>query len=604
VVYMGNTGFGLGDTAAVLYSEKLNLLFAERLDGSMTVGQALSFAKQEYAATPTLSGYHLKVIDQASMMGLPMYRVGNAGTSTQGVPAITSTDSATGLPTAPFSLSPTFNLVSTAVGDYYTSDDAFAENRRPIQPTARLDVTQPGLVAHGALLTGLVSTDQQNFDAAFSRVVEDLSAFSPELVGDVTYPTKLQSIATLATPTGTRQRLGLFTGQFRSDDVADALGIGTQRRFTSIAGTVFYTPPSVTDFTPPSFGPVEVTQAGTTVGFAVDIDDNVGGGAGVKRVLALYRDESGVWRSIELAQGSRWSGAGPLVGDELEWAIQAVDASGNVGVTANKSRGKTITPDEPTGDIQAVAEGQQVNGWYVEDVDVTISGAPGIRYSLDGAPFTLGTSLTITGTGVHSLDFQGTDGSQGSLAVPIDVSPPTVHVNSSYGFGQVAHAICADSGSGIASCVVPSPLDTSSTGEKMISVRAVDRAGHVYEDTLRYLVTAYPFQGFFAPIDNLPTFNAVNAGNAVPIKFSLGGFRGLNLFAQGYPASVPIACTGGEVDDVEEIVPPGGSSFTYDVPTNQYRYVWQTQRSWRGTCRQLVVRLRDGTEKRANFRFR
>ena len=76
IVYMGNTGYGLGDTAAVLYSEKLNLLFADRLDGSMTVGQALAFAKQEYAATPTQSGYHLKVVDQATLMGLPMYRVG------------------------------------------------------------------------------------------------------------------------------------------------------------------------------------------------------------------------------------------------------------------------------------------------------------------------------------------------------------------------------------------------------------------------------------------------------------------------------------------------------------------------------------------------
>ncbi len=66
VVYMGNTGYGLGDTAAVLYSEKLNVLFADRLDGSMTVGQALAFAKQEYAATPTQSGYHLKVIDEAT----------------------------------------------------------------------------------------------------------------------------------------------------------------------------------------------------------------------------------------------------------------------------------------------------------------------------------------------------------------------------------------------------------------------------------------------------------------------------------------------------------------------------------------------------------
>ena len=86
---------------------------------------------------------------------------------------------------------------TTAIGDYYRSDDSFAENRRPIEPTAKLDVTQPGLVAHGALLTGLTSTDESDFDAAFSRVVDDLSGFTPELVGDVSYPTKLQSIATI-----------------------------------------------------------------------------------------------------------------------------------------------------------------------------------------------------------------------------------------------------------------------------------------------------------------------------------------------------------------------------------------------------------------------
>ena len=96
IVYMGNTGYGLGDTAAVLYSEKLNLLFADRLDGSMTVGQALAFAKQEYAATPTQSGYHLKVIDEATMMGLPMYRVGTGAIAPPPTPAVTTTDSATG----------------------------------------------------------------------------------------------------------------------------------------------------------------------------------------------------------------------------------------------------------------------------------------------------------------------------------------------------------------------------------------------------------------------------------------------------------------------------------------------------------------------------
>ena len=64
------------------------------------------------------------------------------------------------------------------------------------------------------------------------------------------------------------------------------------------------------------------------------------------------------------------------------------------------------------------------------------------------------------------------------LPIPIDVSDPTVTVNATYGFGAVAHAICADSGSGIASCTVPDPLDTSSAGLQTITVRAVDRAGH------------------------------------------------------------------------------------------------------------------------------
>jgi Peptidase family C25 len=607
VVYMGNTGFGLGDTAAVLYSEKLNVLFADRLDGSMTVGQALAFAKQEYAATPTLSGYHLKVIDQASMMGLPMYRVGTRDTPAPPTPTITSTDSATGLPVAPFSVSPSFNRVNTAIGSYYVSDDAFAENRRPIQPTTKLDVTQPGLVAHGALITGLTSTDEPNFDAAFSRVVDDLSAFTPELVGDVTFPTKLQSIASLATPLGTRQRLTLFSGQFRSDGTAEALGIGTQRRFTALAGNVFYTPPSITDFTLPTFGPVSVTRAGGTVGFAVDVTDNVGGEAGVKRVVALYRDASGLWKSVEMSRGSsRWSGAGPLVGTDVEWIIQAVDGAGNIGITANKAVSKSVLQPDPTGGIHAeVTSGTlHASGWYTTDVGVTISGAPGIEYSLDRAPFTPGTSPSISGTGVHSLDFQGSDGSHGSISVPIDVSTPTVTVNATYGFGQVAHAICADSGSGIATCNVPDPLDTSSVGTKTIHVHAEDRAGHPFDANLTYEVRPYTFTGFFPPIDNLPTLNIANAGNSIPIKFSLSGFRGLDVFAPGYPSSQLITCPSGGGDDIEEISPPGGSVLSYEPLADQYRYGWQTDRRWRNTCRQLIVRLKDGNEKRANFQFR
>ena len=179
---------------------------------------------------------------------------------------------------------------------------------------------------------------------------------------------------------------------------------------------------------------------------------------------------------------------------------------------------------------------------------MAISGAPDIEYSLDHAAFTPGTSLSVNGTGVHPLDFQGSDDSHGSLPIPIDVSNPTVTVNATYGFGAVAHAICADSGSGIDSCSVPDPLDTSTAGIHTITVSAADRAGHHLASTqLTYRVTPYTFTGFFSPINNLPAINDANPGSTVPIKFSLSGFRGLNLFATGYPATQAMTSCGGAV---------------------------------------------------------
>ena len=47
------------------------------------------------------------------------------------------------------------------------------------------------------------------------------------------------------------------------------------------------------------------------------------------------------------------------------------------------------------------------------------------------------------------------------------------------------------------------------------------------------LQVQYPFTGFFSPIANPPALNSVNAGASRPVKFSLGGFRGLAIFAAG-----------------------------------------------------------------------
>jgi hypothetical protein len=115
----------------------------------------------------------------------------------------------------------------------------------------------------------------------------------------------------------------------------------------------------------------------------------------------------------------------------------------------------------------------------------------------------------------------------------------------------------------------------------------------------------YNFTGFFPPINNLPVFNVVNAGRAIPVKFSLSGYKGLNIFAPHSPASGPVVCNSTDPATIlQDTVTAGGSSLSYDASSDQYVYVWKTDPSWAGTCRQLVVQLSDGSIHRANFRFK
>ena len=103
---------------------------------------------------------------------------------------------------------------------------------------------------------------------------------------------------------------------------------------------------------------------------------------------------------------------------------------------------------------------------------------------------------------------------------------------------------------------------------------------------------------------NPPTLNQVNAGRSVPVKFNLAGNQGLSIMAAGSPYSQQVTCSGTNPTDIQETGTAGSSSLTYDASTNQYIYVWKTDSSWAGTCRQLVVTLNDGTTHTALFKFK
>jgi hypothetical protein len=99
--------------------------------------------------------------------------------------------------------------------------------------------------------------------------------------------------------------------------------------------------------------------------------------------------------------------------------------------------------------------------------------------------------------------------------------------------------------------------------------------------------------------------NVAKAGSAVPVKFSLNGDQGLAIMAPGYPSSQVIVCDSLAPSSTltEETVSAGGSGLSYDAALDQYTYVWKTSKSWSNTCRRLSVRLSDGSDHVANFRF-
>jgi len=74
--------------------------------------------------------------------------------------------------------------------------------------------------------------------------------------------------------------------------------------------------------------------------------------------------------------------------------------------------------------------------------------------------------------------------------------------------------------------------------------------------------------------------------------------------AAGYAKSTAMACDSiGELDGIETTATAGSSGLQYDAASDQYTYIWKTDKAWAKTCWQLVLRLSDGTVHRANFKF-
>ena len=153
-------------------------------------------------------------------------------------------------------------------------------------------------------------------------------------------------------------------------------------------------------------------------------------------------------------------------------------------------------------------------------------------------------------------------------------------------------------GSGLNSCKGDAPsgtqLDTSSLGTRTFTVTASDRAGNVARETHSYSVV-YDFSGFASPAAPYPTATAMKAGESVPLKFSLSGNQGTSIFAAGSPSWSPCGAPDAST--------PADGMLSYNASSDRYTYMASSSKSWAGTCRDLIMTLRDGTSHRARFTF-
>jgi hypothetical protein len=292
------------------------------------------------------------------------------------------------------------------------------------------------------------------------------------------------------------------------------------------------------------------------------------------------------------------------------------DLAGNSSAASNVI---TVQIDKTAPTISAAATTQpNANGWYNSDVTVRFTCADGLSgVASCPADETLSSEgAAVASTAQTVTDLAGNSSATSNVVtVQIDKTAPIVTVTgvsngASYILGSAPVAGCStsDTLSGVATQATISVTGGNPDGTGSFTATcsgASDNAGNTGSASVTYSV-AYNWTGFFQPVDNLPTVNTVNAGQAIPVKFSLGGDYGLNIFATGYPASQQVNCGGsggGSTSPIEETVTAGNSSLQYDPATQRYSYVWKTDKAWAGTCRQLIVKLIDGTEHIALFQF-
>ncbi|HSC50704.1 MAG TPA: PxKF domain-containing protein [Gaiellaceae bacterium] len=561
-VYIGNTGFGYGDTDVIDLSERLMDHFAATLNTGGTIGEQWVQALHRYYSEP--SNYDVideKVMVEANMYGLPFYDFGPAapgftptvpgGSDTVQLPTITAnvqkqdlTDG-TGRSLFVDSGHPDRTTYTDSNGVRLTAG-TLAAFYRPTQPTVSRDVTidDPNKVAHGAWISSLATHTIANvkpvkpFPLVFSpseRPVKDYP--------NIFFPANVVTVNRDSWFGQEHDTAVVNLGKFIPNDAG---GLGTEQVVDSIGLQMGYS--ASADVTPPLITQVGAVKDATGFTLFVHVTD----AAGLARVAALWAPAgSGAWNVQPLtnAGGGLWTAHVTSSASSISLDGEAEDTNHNVGFSFNKAVHFQSFADNTTGPSISVDR------------------------VLPNAVLTLGSNV----------------------ASSFSCSDP----------GGVASCLGAtDGGSGQPS---GGQVGTDTLGQHTFTVTATDLSGNRSVKQVTYFVVAN-FSGFQPPVDNPPIVNIVNAGSTVPVKWSLTDSAGnyfRSLSSVTSITSTAIKCDAASTDPAPDTAPAGLAGLKYDLSAEQFVYNWPTLKAWKGTCRRLYVGLvGTGVLPYADFKFK
>jgi hypothetical protein len=259
--------------------------------------------------------------------------------------------------------------------------------------------------------------------------------------------------------------------------------------------------------------------------------------------------------------------------------------------------------------------------WFRDTVTLTFSGAgdPDLPDGSPGSgldPASVPAAATYSTAGSYTAsgtvrDRAGTTSSSASRTVRVDTSAPSAAItcpaaNVVQDSSATASWTASDTGSGLAGAASGTvALATGAIGTHTASPPEVrDRVGHVAPSVTCSYRVVYDWTGFLDPVTSGPEYNRVDAGEVVPVMWSLNGNRGLGVLS-GTPATIASSGCNGQRNDVSWTLPASwAAGLEYYAQFDLYLWPFRTQSSWRNTCRQLTVTLNDGTSHTAIFRFR